>query len=695
MGFDEALVQRALAQAGGDEQGAIEILISGQLHSEESSSLSSSRDAPLPVIFSMGFDDAMVRRALATTGGDEERAVHLILSGRLAPSENSSVSAVEVAADEAGAACLGTFRPANLCVIEECASSNSGFDVQAELFRIQCSSRIILPFRVQTRITIHVDAADCIFDIKQKIQHAQEINFDYPPDEQNIFYLGRLLGDGCLVTECGLQRGSVLNVLQRSTSDINIVSLQIPPDFLTDPLLPVFYNEKVTPQEVLAQAMMLMSDDVLDRHDFYLTNLAGRRLDHHRIPRKDDHPCAYAVFADSESSLLKVTDGNDDEFRLVANSSGMFYVLPHNSKYKIAVKNPFKNCKCDCSITIDGVHVGSWTLGIGQSFSFERPRVTSKKFTFMRTALVKAAETAARSQADGAPLTPDQKRALELAPTETGITGPRKENGVVRVTYTPEKFLFDSLASHGVSSGDVMLLVAERSLVHSRKFCVLFKLMTGGIILLVVKQSDTIEDLVNRIVKTRRMNRDLRVSHGGRRLEETWTLADCGLTASCELCIIHRLSGGAIFGVANNIVRVCSGNSIEFASDPLMTVKELKLFIQTREGILPEQQRLIYSGIELEDYRTLSSYQSSVTGMNIHLVWTGTRMAAGATTLHGDSNQIFDMEMDRLSDLADSEWAIERDVRLVCDANEEFQDRAAVQFAGFSELRLCGNPARD
>ena len=30
---------------------------------------------------------------------------------------------VEVAADEAGAACLGTFRPANLCVIEECAGS--------------------------------------------------------------------------------------------------------------------------------------------------------------------------------------------------------------------------------------------------------------------------------------------------------------------------------------------------------------------------------------------------------------------------------------------------------------------------------------------------------------------------------------------------------------------------------------------
>jgi hypothetical protein len=98
LGFDEALVRRALAQAGGDEQGAIEILISGQLHPEESSSLTSPCVAPLPVIFSMGFGDAMVRRALASTGGDEERAVHLLLSGRLAPSENSSVSAPDIAA---------------------------------------------------------------------------------------------------------------------------------------------------------------------------------------------------------------------------------------------------------------------------------------------------------------------------------------------------------------------------------------------------------------------------------------------------------------------------------------------------------------------------------------------------------------------------------------------------------------------
>ncbi len=91
MGFDEALVQRALSRTGGNEQDAIEILISstGQLHLDESSNLSSSRDTVLPVIFSMGFDDALVRRALASAGGDEQRAVELLLSGSVPSLEKS------------------------------------------------------------------------------------------------------------------------------------------------------------------------------------------------------------------------------------------------------------------------------------------------------------------------------------------------------------------------------------------------------------------------------------------------------------------------------------------------------------------------------------------------------------------------------------------------------------------------------
>jgi hypothetical protein len=96
MGFDEALVQSALTRTVGNDQDAIEILISGQLHPNEVPSSTSSSDAVLPVIFSMGFDDALVRRALASAGGDEQQAVELLLSGRVPSSETSSSAPTNV-----------------------------------------------------------------------------------------------------------------------------------------------------------------------------------------------------------------------------------------------------------------------------------------------------------------------------------------------------------------------------------------------------------------------------------------------------------------------------------------------------------------------------------------------------------------------------------------------------------------------
>jgi hypothetical protein len=59
-------------------------------------SLSSSHDAVLPDIFSMGFDDALVRRALASAGGDEQRALELLLSGGVQSSEKSSSMSANV-----------------------------------------------------------------------------------------------------------------------------------------------------------------------------------------------------------------------------------------------------------------------------------------------------------------------------------------------------------------------------------------------------------------------------------------------------------------------------------------------------------------------------------------------------------------------------------------------------------------------
>ena len=97
MGFDETLVQRALEQADGNEELAIDFIVSGEVHDNAAAptcaatladnfgpsaivfSLSSSESS----IYTMGFDQRMVQRALEQADGNEELALDFILNGEI------------------------------------------------------------------------------------------------------------------------------------------------------------------------------------------------------------------------------------------------------------------------------------------------------------------------------------------------------------------------------------------------------------------------------------------------------------------------------------------------------------------------------------------------------------------------------------------------------------------------------------